>query len=110
MAEQARRRSRACRTGSFLRRRRCERFLSRSRQIFLGVEKPALLTQAKERNSITMGIPATMRALKQTSPSGPQGLRLITDAPVLVLGEVLTWVTAGSTSATSRETRGIPAS
>ena len=29
-----------------------------------------------------MDIPATMRALQQTSLSGPQDLRLITDAPV----------------------------
>ena len=29
-----------------------------------------------------MSIPATMRALQQTSLNGPQDLRLITDAPV----------------------------
>ncbi len=29
-----------------------------------------------------MTIPATMRALQQTSLNGPQDLRLITDAPV----------------------------
>jgi NADPH:quinone reductase len=43
-----------------------------------------------------MSIPATMRALQQTSRSGPQDLRLITDAPVPTPGpgEVLIWVTA----------------
>ena len=41
-------------------------------------------------------IPATMRALQQTSLNGPQDLRLIADAPVPVpgLGEVLIRVTA----------------
>ena len=43
-----------------------------------------------------MSIPATMRALQQTTPNGPQDLRLITDAPVPVPdpGEVLIRVTA----------------
>jgi len=43
-----------------------------------------------------MSIPATMRALQQTSLNGPQDLRLITDAPVPVPGpdEVLIRVTA----------------
>ena len=43
-----------------------------------------------------MSIPATMRALQQTSHSGPQDLRLITDAPVPTPGpgEVLIRVTA----------------
>jgi NADPH:quinone reductase len=43
-----------------------------------------------------MSIPATMRALQQTSLNGPQDLRLITDAPVPGpgLGEVLIRVTA----------------
>ena len=43
-----------------------------------------------------MSIPATMRALQQTSLNGPQDLRLITDAPVPVpgRGEVLIRVTA----------------
>jgi NADPH:quinone reductase len=43
-----------------------------------------------------MSIPATMRALQQTSRSGPQDLRLITDAPVPTPGpgEVLIRVTA----------------
>ena len=43
-----------------------------------------------------MIIPATMRALQQTSLNGPQDLRLITDAPVPVPGpgEVLIRVTA----------------
>ena len=43
-----------------------------------------------------MIIPATMRALQQTSLDGPQDLRLITDAPVPTPGpgEVLIRVTA----------------
>ena len=43
-----------------------------------------------------MTIPATMRALQQTSLNGPQDLRLITDAPVPSPGpgEVLIRVTA----------------
>jgi NADPH2:quinone reductase len=43
-----------------------------------------------------MSIPATMRALQQTSLNGPQDLRLVTDAPVPVPGpeEVLIRVTA----------------
>ena len=43
-----------------------------------------------------MSIPAAMRALQQTSRSGPQDLRLITDAPVPTPGpgEVLIRVTA----------------
>src|SRR3984957_4707081 len=43
-----------------------------------------------------MSIPATMRALQQTSRGGPQDLRLITDAPVPTPGpgEVLIRVTA----------------
>ena len=43
-----------------------------------------------------MSIPATMRALQQTSLNGPQDLRLITDAPVPVPGpgDVLIRVTA----------------
>ncbi|MBF9128962.1 zinc-binding dehydrogenase [Plantactinospora sp. S1510] len=43
-----------------------------------------------------MSIPATMRALQQTSLNGPQDLRLITDAPVPIPGpgEVLIRVTA----------------
>jgi NADPH:quinone reductase len=55
-----------------------------------------LLTQAQEWKPITMSIPATMRALLQTSLNGPQDLRLITDAPVPVpgLGEILIHVTA----------------
>jgi NADPH:quinone reductase len=45
---------------------------------------------------MTMNLPATMRALQQTSLNGPQDLRLITDAPVPVPGpdEVLIRVTA----------------
>ena len=43
-----------------------------------------------------MSIPATMRALQQTSLSGPQDMRLITDAPVPSpgQGEVLIRVAA----------------
>lgn len=43
-----------------------------------------------------MSIPATMRALQQTSLNGPQDMRLITDAPVPSpgQGEVLIRVTA----------------
>ena len=46
--------------------------------------------------SIPAAIPATMRALQQTSLSGPQDLRLITDAPLPCPGpgEVLIRVTA----------------
>jgi NADPH:quinone reductase len=45
---------------------------------------------------ITMSIPATMRALRQTSLNGPQDLRLVTDAPVPMPGpgEILIRVTA----------------
>jgi NADPH:quinone reductase len=43
-----------------------------------------------------MSIPATMRALQQTSSNGPQDLHLITDAPVHMPGpgEILIRVTA----------------
>ncbi len=46
--------------------------------------------------SIAMSIPATMRALQQTSLNGPQDMRLITDAPVPSpgAGEVLIRVAA----------------
>jgi hypothetical protein len=73
-----------------------ERFLFCSRRVFLGVDKPALLTRAEERKPIAMSILATMRALQQTSLNGPQDLRLITDVPVPVPrpGEVLIQVTA----------------
>jgi NADPH:quinone reductase len=45
-----------------------------------------------------MSIPTTMRALQQTSLSGPRDLRLITDAPVPSpgAGEVLIRVTAAA--------------
>lgn len=48
-----------------------------------------------------MSIPATMRALQQTSLNGPQDLRLITDAPVPVPGpgEVLIRVAAAEYTA-----------
>ena len=43
-----------------------------------------------------MSIPATMRALEQTSLKGPQDIRLVTDAPVPTpgQGEVLIGVAA----------------
>jgi NADPH2:quinone reductase len=51
---------------------------------------------AEKRKLTTMSIPATMRALRQTSLDGPQDMRLITDAPVPVpgRGEVLIRVAA----------------
>jgi len=72
------------------------RFLFRFRRVFLGVGRPTSITLAKEREPIVMNIPATMRALQQTSLNGPRDLRLITDAPVPVPGpgEVLIRVTA----------------
>ena len=57
-----------------------------------------------------MSIPATMRALQQTSLNGPQNLRLINDAPVPVPGpsEVLIRVTAaGVNFADISQARGI---
>ena len=56
-----------------------------------------------------MSIPATMRALQQTSLNGPQDLRLITDAPVPspAPGEVLIRVTtAGVNFADLSQARG----
>jgi len=51
---------------------------------------------SRERDLIAMSIPATMRALQQTSLKGPQDMRLIIDAPVPVpgRGEVLIRVAA----------------
>jgi NADPH2:quinone reductase len=51
---------------------------------------------AENGKLIAMNIPATMRALQQTSLNGPQDMRLITDAPVPVpgRGEVLIRVAA----------------
>src|SRR5258708_4060193 len=71
------------------------RFLSRASVVCI-VESFADLTHAEERKPIAMSIPATMRALQQTTLNGPQDLRLITDAPVPVPGpgEVLIRVTA----------------
>ncbi len=40
------------------------------------------MRQAEKRELIAVRIPATMRALQQTSLKGPQDIRLITDAPV----------------------------
>src|SRR5215813_11257106 len=76
--------------------RRSDRFLSRSRRVFLSVGRSPLITRVKERNPIAMSIPTTMRALQQTSLNGPQDLRLITDAavPSPGPGEVLIRVTA----------------
>ena len=50
----------------------------------------------REREPIAMSIPATMRALQQTSLTGPKDMHLITHAPVPVpgRGEVLIRVTA----------------
>ena len=60
------------------------------------VESFADLTHAEERNPTAMTIPATMRALQQTTLNGPQDLRLITGAPVPAPGpgEILIRVTA----------------
>jgi NADPH:quinone reductase len=44
--------------------------------------RPAATRQADEREPIAVSTPATMRALQQTSLTGPRDLRLITDAPV----------------------------
>jgi NADPH2:quinone reductase len=54
------------------------------------------IVRSTRRKPIIMSIPATMRALQQTSLHGPQDLRLITDAPVPSPGpgEVLIRVTA----------------
>ena len=40
------------------------------------------MRQAEKSELIAVSIPATMRALQQTSLSGTQDIRLITDAPV----------------------------
>jgi NADPH2:quinone reductase len=54
------------------------------------------IVRSTRRKQIIMSIPATMRALQQTSLNGPPDLRLITDAPVPSPGpgEVLIRVTA----------------
>ena len=54
------------------------------------------MRQAEKRELIAVSIPATMRALRQTSLKGPQDIRLITDAPVPSpgQGEVLIRVAA----------------
>jgi NADPH2:quinone reductase len=55
------------------------------------------LNHARRKGKLTaMSVPVTMRALQQTSLSGPQDMRLITDAPVPVpgRGEVLIRVNA----------------
>jgi NADPH:quinone reductase len=54
------------------------------------------MTQAEERRMIAVSIPATMRALQQTSLKGPQDMRLVTDAlvPSPCQGEVLIRVAA----------------
>jgi NADPH2:quinone reductase len=54
------------------------------------------MRQAKKRVLIAVNIPATMRALQQTSLKGPKDMRLIIDAPVPTQGrgEVLIRVTA----------------
>ena len=66
---------------------RGSRFLSAVAGVYM-VEGPARGTgrlsmhAEKGTGPIAMSIPATMRALQQTSLNGPQDLRLITDAPV----------------------------
>jgi NADPH:quinone reductase len=45
-------------------------------------EETAAMSQAVEKRADFVSIPATMRALQQTSLKGPQDIRLITDAPV----------------------------
>jgi NADPH2:quinone reductase len=59
-------------------------------------ERDAVLPSPLKRKPIVMSIPATMRALRQTSLNGPQDLHLVTDAPVPSPGpgEVLIRVTA----------------
>ena len=54
------------------------------------------MRQAEKRELIAVSIPATMRALQQSSLKGPQDMRLITDAPVPSpgQGEVLIRVAA----------------
>jgi NADPH:quinone reductase len=54
------------------------------------------MRQARKRVLIAVNIPATMRALQQTTLKGPQDMRLITDAPVPSpgQGEVLIRVAA----------------
>jgi Alcohol dehydrogenase GroES-like domain len=54
------------------------------------------MRQAEEGRKVAVGIPATMRALQQTSLKGPQDMRLITDAavPSPCQGEVLIRVAA----------------
>lgn len=57
-----------------------------------------------------MTTPSTMRALRQTSFDGPQGLRLVTDAPVPSpgSGEVLVRVTAAGVNYVDvQQTRGL---
>ncbi len=56
----------------------------------------AAITRDDKGQVLAMSVPATMRALQQTSLNGPRDLRLITDAPVPVpgRGEVLVRVTA----------------
>jgi NADPH2:quinone reductase len=58
------------------------------------VEGTNSITYPRERTA--MSVPATMRALQQTSLDGPQDMRLITDAPVPIpgRGEVLVRVAA----------------
>ena len=56
----------------------------------------AAMRRAEKREPIAVSVPATMRALQQTSLEGPQDIRLITDAPVPTpgQGEVLIRVAA----------------
>jgi hypothetical protein len=90
---------RPCTTGLeqhvFLRARRSERFLSRSREVFLDVGRPPR-SRKPRKGTDAVSIPTTMRALQQTSLNGPQDLHLISDAPVPSPGpgEALIRVTA----------------
>src|SRR6266567_4746716 len=60
------------------------------------LDGPVSIMHAGKGKLIAMTVPATMRALQQTSVNGPQDMRLITDVPVPVpgRGEVLIRVTA----------------
>src|SRR5207302_9275025 len=60
------------------------------------LDGPVSIMPAGKGKLIAMSIPATMRALQQTSLNGPQDMRLITDAPVPApgRGEVLIRVAA----------------
>jgi hypothetical protein len=63
------------------------RFLLAAARVYLveGVARPGgpvSITYAEKGGPKVMSVPATMRALQQSSLNGPQDMRLITDAPV----------------------------